>query len=180
MKQFWLRELPLIIFFSLAWCVTTWAGEPHLNLVGTSNGTARGDAGLLEMHRLCHATFPGSRMCTSRDIQLSVNPPALANVGGWVQPVYVPYHSEHGVFDISGIGLITEKQENAGVDFTTPRSLSCNGWSFASSDIFGLLLGDKGWTIVQCTFRARVACCGPTNPSSTGPSASTNDDRPRR
>ena len=49
MKQFWLHDLPFIIFFSLAWGVTTWAEEPHLDLVGASKGTAQGGAGLLDL-----------------------------------------------------------------------------------------------------------------------------------
>ena len=154
-----------LLIFALAWSLPASADEPHLDFLGLSKGVTDGGGGIVTMHRLCQATFPGSRMCTSRDILLSIAPPALGRSdSGWVQPVFVPYHSEPGVFDISGVGHITELQEKLGVDFTTPRHLSCFGWSRGSGDLSGLTLsggiGDGGYSIIQCSFQQRVACCG--------------------
>jgi hypothetical protein len=68
--------------------------SPILQFVGTTTATVDGQGHLLGWLPLCRAEYPGSRVCTTRDLVESVQLPAM-EIGDawWVMPYWID--SEH-------------------------------------------------------------------------------------
>ncbi len=123
--------------------------------VGVTTDTTRPDVGIIALHDLCEADFPGSRMCSSSDIIRNGGVgAALPPAGAWINPAPIPVTPVGFASDLSGAAN------------TYPGSLACFSWISAG-------LGDKGEFIPRSltTWRGQappvvcfqrllpVACC---------------------
>ena len=120
---------------------------PEYRLVGVTEQTMDGNAGILVMARACSSEFSRSRVCTSAEILKTSVVPELPEVfEAWVLPVVVDRFYGGPAYDVSGAG--------------SSSSLSCGGWSVPSGT--GLLLDSDGELRVHnCNVQRSVACCSP-------------------
>jgi hypothetical protein len=129
-------------------------------LVGFTVATFMGDQGVFGFTRACQGEFSGSRMCTSVEVMRTVSPPVLpAGSAAWVQPELVASSGATSTVDASGItGAIS--------------GLSCWGWKFARSTMYGLTVDHNGrfsgatettadTVSPRCDVPKSVACCAP-------------------
>jgi hypothetical protein len=136
------------------------ASASGYQLKGFSAQTVRGDGGVLTMSSACAASFPGSRMCTSREILDTTNVPVFTNNNdAWVRPTHVEVATGGNVtavaLDESGVST-----PNTGSSGASAEDLSCRGW-IASANL-GLVVSDEGsFRLVACNANRPVACCGP-------------------
>ncbi len=121
-------------------------------LVGFTNATATGDAGLLVMDRSCYLEFPHSRMCTTDEIVATIDPPLTAGREyAWAHSVLVAsLASRSSVFD--SVGIEYELGSN--------HRPNCAGWAYTGT--FGPVIAtDSGSASIRpCSDPRRVACCG--------------------
>jgi hypothetical protein len=70
--------------------------DAPLDFVGTTTATVDGQGHLLGWLPLCRAEYPGSRVCTTRDLVESVQLPAM-EVGDawWVMPYWIDSQHEY-------------------------------------------------------------------------------------
>ena len=118
--------------------------------------------GMLELHDLCKAEFPGTRMCSTSDI---VRNGGLIFPGGksaWVHPSRVIERADGTSYD-SASGQETEEL----------GLLSCDGWrpTGVVNTKEGLVIQPNGeWGILTCNETQPVACCGvPLQPLPSSP-----------
>ena len=91
---------------------------PILQFVGTTTATVDGQGHLLGWLPLCRAEYPGSRVCTTRDLVESAQLPAM-EVGDawWVMPYWIDSEHEYsGRFNQSVSCAIIR----GSVDYTHP------------------------------------------------------------
>ncbi len=130
------------------------APPPRFQLVGFTNATFAGDAGVLGMSRGCAVELPGSRMCDSLEVlETSAVPDLTGRPRAWVRPSPVPGGTPGRVVDASGA------QEE-------PNNLTCIAWSFATSGNSGLTVSTDGSFFAEasaergrCDVPRPVACC---------------------
>ena len=129
--------------------------EEARRYVGETSSTTTTDVGIMTMHRLCQADYPGSFMCSSGDIIRNGRAPGSllpsGVYGAWVQPTLVSA-SEDITVDASGISTA-----QAG-------HLSCNSWTNTFDGNRGLTLTPNGSIRFEgCDFypgsELTVACC---------------------
>jgi hypothetical protein len=127
----------------------------QFQLVGFSNGTLRGDAGVFRMATRCQADYEASRMCTSEEVMDTVIVPSLPNgTTAWVRPSIKPVAS----------GDLTISMDASGADSTLNNGsdtadLTCMGWN-QRDNVRGLTVNDSGGFSTQpCDFQRRIACC---------------------
>ena len=117
--------------------------------VGETAATTVPNIGIMTMHDLCNASFPGARMCSSSDIVrgggVKADPPPQE---AWVSPSLVTGTAAGYVLDASGVT-------------SAKGTLSCSAWSSASSGLTGLVLTSWGWlSVTTCnSTKVGVACC---------------------
>ena len=109
--------------------------------------------GMLELHDLCKAEFPGTRMCSTSDIVRNGGLIDLGAKSAWVHPSRAIERGESSSYDsASGIGSLN------------PGLLSCDGWrnsSVAANQKEGLVIQPNGeWGLLFCNETQPVACCG--------------------
>jgi hypothetical protein len=121
------------------------SSEPHFRFVGVTTATATGAAGIFGLSDLCAEEFSGSRVCMSRELIETVDPPLEPGrepVRAWIHPTFVPTEGT----DISGLPADT-----------------CSGWSSNSRTQLGLsvhaYLGS--FTRLPCDQVLPAACCAP-------------------
>jgi len=138
------------------------AAGSGLQFLGTTPATSPA-IGILSLTAQCQATFgAGTRMCTSTEIQNSVNVPDPADwnaQAGWLRPVYL-FASSTTIgmyYDASGL-------ESA------PKRFTCDFWS-NSTTLQGLAVQNSGGGVVgyfskvECSDATTgVACCGSVAP----------------
>lgn len=108
----------------------------EMQLVGFTNETFSGNAGVLNMSLACQRRFRASRMCTMEEVSMSLYiPDSMGGGFAWVQ--------------------------NSGPDATPAKS--CEGWMTDSPDAEGtsIELGEcyGGLMMSACSTRLAVACC---------------------
>ncbi len=119
--------------------------------VGETTVSTPPDIGLLALHELCDADFPGARMCSSSDIirngaRASAQIPAGA---AWVHPTLVG----------QGSGL---RLDASGQSASPSQTLSCAAWRLTAGKRATILLGAQPHptiSIALCTLSLPVACC---------------------
>jgi len=142
---------------------TSGSGEASRQLVWVGNTTAEGFSGadgIVSRNIHCHASFPGSRMCTSVEVAETPNPPNVT-FRAWVRPVFAPHVMLPNTENIDRSVM----DEILGVVVPT-GSLNCSGWGHGGSTQTGLIVspGYLGSTIstFACDAFFAVACCAPT------------------
>jgi hypothetical protein len=109
------------------------------------------------MNQLCATEVdPNSRMCTSKEVMLTVNPPvAPVATRAWLHPVFQPFgknanYSNDLFLDYSGAQ-------------GEPGRLSCSGWLDSHNTSNGLSVETTSGSIsaAPCGFTNAVACCAP-------------------
>jgi len=130
----------------------------QFQLAGFTVATFTGDQGVLGFTRACQGEFPGSRMCTTVEVMGTVSPPVLpVGSAAWVQPELVASSGATSTVDASGIT-------------GAPSGLSCWGWKFARSTMYGLTVDHDGrfagatetaadTVSPRCDIPKSVACC---------------------
>ena len=114
---------------------------PRFELVGFTSGTSTGDlGGIFAATQLCQAEFPGSRICSDREIIDTVNLPTGLSGSAWV-----------GRFSLSGTNLV-----------------SCDSFTTSGSNFSTMAVTSGGHLLLgtTCSFNRRLACCAPTPPGS--------------
>ena len=110
------------------------------------------NVGIIEMHDLCKAEFPGTHFCSTADIVrnggLAVNLPEF--IGAWVHPSRVIERPDGSSYDsVSGVATVAT------------GNLSCSAWSTTTFDVRGMSLTSVAtFTTVPCSVDLPVACCG--------------------
>ena len=130
------------------------AQTPSFQLVGFSQTTARGAAGLLYMSQICHAEFPGSRLCASEEIVATVNPPLTIDSNyAWVHTTMVASSDyANSLFDATGKLLSLDQ----GV------APNCDGWSYANTVTVAITTDTGAAHLRSCADANRIACCSPS------------------
>ncbi len=113
------------------------ASVAHAQYVGVTVDVFGGDQGIFAYNRACHAAHPGSRMCTTEEVGISVNPPIVGSPGefAWVKTTNPAWPLING--------------EN------------CNAWTETDSEAALLKLEDGTLAGRGCDVPRRVACCIP-------------------
>ena len=127
------------------------SGNALPQYVGVSSGTIDGAQGIRAMTELCHADYPGSRMCTVEEyVKTSNFPTAVAASAAWIYTDSVQAY---------GVG-----ERSAYYDLYMPTpitfpSTSCYGWTHASSTGLTLLPQGSIQKDSLCSEARPVACC---------------------
>ena len=135
------------------------AGEER-EYVGETTVTTLPNVGIITMHNLCDADFPGARMCSSSDIIRNGGVgAALPAANAWLHPDLVTGDAGGFALDVSGTTA------------TDAAFLSCLSWSFLSNAHTGLTLTSTGRIEIApiistlpiagdgCDGSRPVACC---------------------
>ncbi|MDB4431070.1 hypothetical protein N9137_01620 [Pseudomonadales bacterium] len=127
------------------------SGNALPQYVGVSSGTIDGGQGIRAMTELCHADYPGSRMCMTEEyVKTSNFPTAEAGASAWINPSQLVADSDGWTDNYTGIFL------------NTPYKLNCRAWGSSSSG------SHESGTRVQaggsfsntfCNSVLPVACC---------------------
>ena len=129
------------------------SGNALRQYVGVSSGTIDGGQGIRAMTELCHADYPGSRMCMTEEyVKTSNFPTAVAASEAWINT-----ESVRGI--TTGTGR-TYFEPYLGREIGThPHGLSCSGWT--QSYLEGMTLNPQGGfaTNRTCSQARPVACC---------------------
>ena len=151
------------------------AGKPVANVnvindnqvVGLSEGTTQGNAGIVRMYELCQDTFgPHARMCTTEEVIRSPSIVGLLEIGdeAWVQPVIaalVKSEDSFQVRDVTGINVTFE----APTGRIPKNGLSCTQWTQSAGwGGTALLRESDGRTLLDkqiCSANIHVLCCAP-------------------
>lgn len=122
---------------------------PQFRFVGITTSTVAGDAGMMAMNRLCSAeVVAGSRMCTTREALLTLDPPVVTN-RAWIHPYLVGFTGTIAG-DFSGLGLNI--------------STACAAWSSTAGTNSGIALFPAGRiSTLSCILPAAIACCAVAN-----------------
>lgn len=125
-------------------------------LVGFTSAALTGDSGLFGLTLACQAEFPGSRICTSREILETVEVPTGLSGDAWVQPLVMAGRTREAV-DVSGA--------SAGSSMTCGGVRPSPTWSVGFGfGRFGLTVDSSGGFVVrECGTARSVACCAPAS-----------------
>lgn len=140
------------------------AGDER-QLVAVTTAETLPDIGVIGMHDMCWAEFPGTYFCSSSDIirngarvgALPSQEPGAA----WLHPSFRGFAAGDGsLFSEKVLARADRRIRLRGAFY------SCFSWFTKNEDNFGLVIrydGRIGET--ECVFRRPVACCGaPVNP----------------
>ncbi len=127
----------------------------QFQMMGFSNQTVNGNAGVFGMTEACQASFPASRMCTSEEVMNTVTIPDLDAQNAWVRPAIKPIGT-------GGLAVIADASGSDSADGnanSVPGDLTCRGWT-RTNNYNGLTVNDSGGFMPQSCSGARpVACC---------------------
>lgn len=135
------------------------ASGSGFELKGFTTTTVRGDSGVLVMTSRCAEAFPGSRMCTSREVLETRNVPTISsNNDAWVRPNFTSVATGGSAntvaLDESGVPTISSSVTG------TAEDMSCRGWIATANQ--GLVVSRNGsFRLNSCGNNRPVACCGP-------------------
>jgi len=135
--------------------LSTSNGYNTIKFIGVSEDIHDGDDGVMNMNSSCNKSYPGSRMCTSKEILDSYSISNSIKQYAWIKPVLVPvsmssqFSGDH--FFMSDISGKTSSSE---------YGMSCRGWSNRAK-YYGLSVGvpDGNITLINCKELQPVACC---------------------
>lgn len=118
--------------------------------VGETTVSTFPNLGIIALHDLCDADFPGARICSSSDIISNGGVGAAAPAtAAWVNPTLVGGHSTPFALVQSGVPSTV----SAGF-------ISCHAWSSTSSVDSGLIFNsDLTIGFARCDHRFPAACC---------------------
>lgn len=136
--------------------------------VGFSAAATTGDAGGAgNMHKMCAATFLGSRQCTASEAVNNANavePPVGFAIFGWVHGQFsVAANPLSETFPFLVVEEATGLARSAGRDQV--RNLNCGQWNVSLATrqalIFGRVSSTRGAQLnyADCSATTRVACC---------------------
>ena len=139
MRLFALATLALLLFTSAAnahspsACERPEPSDAPLTFVGKPSALIDGQGGFLLWLELCRAEFPGSRVCTTRDLIENGNLPALEdNEFIWVLPFWLDsVHDYSGAKIDNGSCVVLANNPNlpapriAQIGCTETRGLAC-------------------------------------------------------
>jgi hypothetical protein len=121
--------------------------------VGVTTAATLPNVGILTLHEMCNADFPGSRMCSSADILANGGVGVSHDFGPlvWLQPTLVAGESGGWKLDASGVAthVVSGLQQ----------SLSCFNWSVDFASVGGLVLSPGRISASSCDNSYPVACC---------------------
>ncbi len=136
------------------------AGEAGREYVGETTVMTLPNVGIMALHDLCDADFPGARMCSSSDIIRNGGVGvALPAANAWLHPDLVTGDPVDFALDVSG------------TTSTDSYFLSCLSWSSLSEEHTGLTLTSTGRIEIApiittsptpgegCNGSLPVACC---------------------
>ncbi len=117
--------------------------------VGETTVTTAPNIGVIAMHKLCKADFPGARMCLSSDIfRHGGVGAALPVTGAWVHPSLVDVAGQQYPIDPNGNGILA-----FGI-------LSCFARASVQPAVFGFSISSHGRRAPpECAGILPVACC---------------------
>jgi hypothetical protein len=132
------------------------SGQREFEYVGVTTETFDGGVGAHSMSKACFSAHLGSRMCTSKEVILTVDPPIIGDgVAYWVHPSgVIPTSPGSSYRDFSGV-------EDTNVN------LSCNGWRNATDKGLTFFANSSnpnatgGFAFLPCVTARSVACCAP-------------------
>ena len=128
------------------------SGNALPQYVGVSSGTIDGGQGIRAMTELCHADYPGSRMCMTEEyVKTSNFPTAEAGASAWINPSQLVADSE---------GWWTDNY--TGIFLNTPYKLNCSAWGSSSSGWHTSgtqVLAGGSFSNTLCNGVRPVACC---------------------
>jgi len=108
----------------------------RIQIVGVTAATYVGGeiGGPWGANQACHAEFPGSRMCTNREVVQSLPPFPVIDplLGAWVDDT-----------------VRVNSREN------------CNWWTYSSGISGAIILADGSAFLGECTVERAIACCAP-------------------
>ena len=127
------------------------SGNALPQYVGVSSGTIDGGQGIRAMTELCHADYPGSRMCMTEEyVKTSNFPTAEAGASAWINPSQLVADSDGWTDNYTGIFL------------NTPYKLNCRAWGSSSSgwhESGTKVLAGGSFSNTLCHNALPVACC---------------------
>ena len=121
--------------------------------VGQTTTTTPANVGILALHAMCDAQFPGARMCSTADILANGADSAAPPISGtppllWINPSLVA-GTDTFQLDASGVG--------SGASLS--GSLSCFNWSINLAAVAGTTLSQSRISASSCDNEYAVACC---------------------
>ncbi|MDB4363227.1 hypothetical protein N9Z31_03605 [Pseudomonadales bacterium] len=130
------------------------SGNALPQYVGVSSGTIDGGQGIRAMTELCHADYPGSRMCMTEEyVKTSNFPTAGAASEAWIGTSSVQIHA-FGTYNTN----TRFYEPYAGFSTTDKNDLNCSSWQYANYD--GLVVSPSGrFLTLGCSTARPVACC---------------------
>jgi len=126
-------------------------------LVGLTAQVISPDGGLITLNETCEAEFPGSRICTSKEITSSLSVPSPNGLGHW--------WILRTLTTLVVGSQILEYDTVSGSRAPVPGGgLNCAGWKSSSSNLVGLATDAEGKidTIGCQSDTVGVACCAST------------------
>jgi hypothetical protein len=128
-------------------------------MVGVTDTAVSADIGGFVLSKECANKFNKSRMCTSKEVIETANPPSIPpSVAAWVQPIYGAAFRD----TLDRLAVIETYTGVLGYFDPHRPMLNCGSWHSASNDKDGLVVTAKGvFGTLNCVNKARVACCAP-------------------
>lgn len=137
------------LFALTTFALLLFASAANAQYVGITGTAFDGAQGVFTYNLACHAAHPSSRMCTSKEVMETVNPPVVGNPGdtAWVRPTISPGSNVSvSLVDVSG-------QEGG---------LGCLGWSETEAQGLTVQLDTGSFKAdTSCAITLKVACCIP-------------------
>ena len=122
------------------------ASSSSMQLVGFTSGTYTGGLGLLEFARLCQQEFPGSRMCTTKEVADSANiPTGIPTGNAWVRPLILRGDL---VYDLT-----------TGFSTTQSANMTCRFWTDNATYNGMVVSHTGGFGSIGCDINNHIACC---------------------
>jgi hypothetical protein len=152
-----------VIFGQLVPPASEAAGSGELQLVGFTTTTTTGDAGILNLSRMCAQEFKNSRICTTEEVVRSVDPPpppaSPGPTAAWV----------HATFRSSLVFPAAQGDANEGSLYVfdptggtreTRVSATCDGWTDSTTNGTVVRFDPYGEIAdTECDQSLRVSCC---------------------
>ncbi len=133
------------------------SGLREFEFVGVTRDFFDGSAGVHHISRGCNTAQVGSRMCTSKEVMSTVDPPIIGVGWYWVRPSEVIVIND-------GFKIM----DYSGVSSSTDATLSCRGWGDSSSLAKGLAIGRGNLSnpggmigVSPCQLFRKATCCAP-------------------
>ncbi len=124
-------------------------GCASASLVGFTATRLDGGQGVLRLAAACTAEFPGSHLCTTRELSGSSRVPMGLSGTAWISPVLNLTSATYGAHD-----------EASGIQRPNPAEWNCSFWSSAVGS--GLAVDASGvLSFASCAESRSIACCAP-------------------